>query len=107
MVSSQSHRTAQGNSEDAGLHRVGGLELRRNPTVQLRAIPRALSQRPRGHLRRDVAIPPYSSGQFRGTPSQRPESTRVKVPVFPTSSERRLFSPAALRFCLPERELTF
>jgi hypothetical protein len=64
---SQSHRTAQGNSESNETLESTRSPRCRNPTVLLRAIPSNRLQLAAYKGLVAVAIPPYCSGQFRGT----------------------------------------
>jgi hypothetical protein len=61
---SQSHRTAQGNSETNVDVRTPSRRPSRNPTVPLRAIPRRRTAM-RAAWWMSSRIPPYCSGQFR------------------------------------------
>ena len=63
---SQSHRTDQGSSKvNHRAHRPFGLDPEsRNPTVQIRAVPRSIELISKDDRDDRVAIPPYRSGQF-------------------------------------------
>ena len=80
---SQSHRTDQGSSKSMTARtELARASSSRNPTVQIRAVPSYGEFRQRCTIR-EVAIPPYRSGQFQVVVLTEPTTTvRVAIPPY-------------------------
>ncbi len=79
--------------------------IRRNPFVQIRAVPTSSRSAARPQLR-IVAIPSSRSGQFRLSPLQGLDSTPVMGSIFATSRLALRLRCTSLPFRLPETSLT-